>query len=113
LIVQGGFALVFHRCIYHILIRLNLYYLIFLYCLVSLLLNSFQYISLFYLHTQMLCGSILSTFYHSLFLFCLTRVPSDRPTITVMFCPSYLYISIHTYVYKIIYVFMFTIILQV
>jgi hypothetical protein len=58
LIVQGGFALIFHTCIYCTLISLTLSVI---YCPAHLVFNSFQCI--------LLCSvSILFILYHSLFL---------------------------------------------
>jgi hypothetical protein len=82
--------------IMHILyfIQINpLYYLLFLYCTAPLLFNSFQCISLYHLRIQMQCSLILFTLYHSVFLFCLLLVPSDRSTIII----CYLSISLHVY----------------
>jgi hypothetical protein len=42
-----------------------LYYLLFLYCSATRLFNSFQCISLYYLHTQIQCISILFSLYYS------------------------------------------------
>jgi hypothetical protein len=60
----------------------------------SLLLNSFQCISLCHLHTQMQCMSILFTFCYSLFFSHLSVVSSDIPTIKITFSLS-LYVCIY------------------
>jgi hypothetical protein len=96
LTVQGGFALVFHTCPYHSLIRLPRYYLLFLHHPALLLVNSSQCIPLFYLHTQMHRFSIIH--HHSLFLYHLLEVPSDRPTIKIMFSLFCIRVCVNMYI---------------
>jgi hypothetical protein len=112
LIFQEGFALIFQTCIYHTLIWLTLS--------LSPCSPIIQQLSV---HFVMLssyrdaCISILFTLYHSLFLFHILLVSSNRITITIMvslslFLFPYVCICIYIYVYKIIYAFMYTFIFR-
>jgi hypothetical protein len=98
-----GFALVFHTCICHTSSRLtpSITYS-FYYSIAPLLFNSFQCISSYHLHIQMGWISILFTFYHSLFLYCLP-ITTLRHThycyyiLSLVYLWSYTYLCIHRY----------------
>jgi hypothetical protein len=66
-----------------------------------LLFNNFQCISLCHIPTQMHCILILFVLYYSLFLFLLSIVPSNSPSITNMLyiCIYIVYICIWSYLY--------------
>jgi hypothetical protein len=113
LIVQGGFHFgISHMYMYCSLIRLTTYITYSLSSFFILLFNSFQSISLYYLHAQMQCISVLFTLYHSLYLSCLPIVLSDRLIHEIMFSLAVcLSLYVYVYVYKVIYIFMYTFIL--
>jgi hypothetical protein len=79
---KGFFHSISHMHILHFN-QMNIFYYLFFLChSAPLLFNSFQWISLCYLLTQMQCISILFPLHHSLFLSWLPLVPS-RP---IIFC---------------------------